>query len=317
LLGCAAIASAPAVGQTAAGSTFKVLITPGYATANQQTTFLADVTNTSAAGTSLRSVQLTAPKGFTVAPPPKTPIGQHMAVQGRTLTVRRISVAPGQTLRFPVTATAPGKCSRSALAWTARGFKAANASGTQLSLQSTLSQLTVKVLCPGVAPCGDGGPPCSTSLSTSESTYAVISNASSGTLRQTVNVGKPLTCGSYRFRDTNWYDSAVVSTTQTPITARTPIFDHVTYKVRNTTAKGVGFCLGAAYDFTAASGNPAPSGKLPNGNPGFIGLLPRCSRSKAPCIASVSQKPDASAKAGFDILVKVRIPENGDPWGRG
>jgi hypothetical protein len=315
VLGCAAIGSAPAVGQTAAGSTFKVLITPGYTTTSQQTTFLANVTNTSAPGTTVRSVQLTAPKGFTLAPPPNTPIGQHMTVQGRTLTVRRISVAPEQTLRFPVTATAPGKCSRSQLAWTARGFKAANASGTQLSLQSTLSQLTVKVLCPGVAPCGDGGPPCSTSLSTSESTYAVISNASSGTLRQTVNVGKPLTCGSYRFRDTNWYDSAVVSTSQTPTAAPTPILDHVTYKVRNTTARGVGFCLGAAYDFTTASGSQARPGKLPNGNPGFLGLLPRCSRSKAPCIASVTQKPDASVKTGFDVVLKIQIPENGDPWG--
>jgi hypothetical protein len=293
------------------------LITPGYITTSQQTTFLANVTNTSASGTTLRSVQVTAPKGFTVAPPPNTPLGQHMTVQGRTLTVRRISVAPGQTLRFPVTTTAPGKCSRSELAWTARGFKAANASGTLLSLQSALSQLTVKVLCPGVAPCGDGGPPCSTSLVTSQSTYGVISNASSGTLRQTVNVGKPLTCGSYRFRDPNWYDSAVVSTSQTPITTPTPIFDHVTYKIRNTTATGVGFCLGAAYDFTTASGNKARPGKLPNGNLGFLGLLPRCSMSKAPCIAGVTQKPDASAKTGFDVVVKVRIPENGDPWGHG
>jgi hypothetical protein len=316
VLGCAAIGSAPAVGQTAAaGSTFKVLITPGYTTTSQQTTFLANVSNTSAPGTTLRSVQLTAPKGFTLSPPPNTPLGQHMTVQGRTLTVRRISVAPGQTLRFPVTATAPGKCSRSALAWTARGFKAANATGTQLSLQSAASQLTTGVLCPGVAPCGDGGPPCSTSLVTSESTYGVISNASSGTLRQTVNVGKNLTCGSYRFRDPNWYDSVVVSTSQTPITTPTPIFDHVTYKIRNTTAKGAGFCLGAAYDFTTASGHQARAAKLPNGNPGFVGLLSRCSTSKAPCIASLSQKPDPSTKTGFDIVMKIQIPENGDPWG--
>jgi hypothetical protein len=321
VLGCAAIGSTPATaGQTAAaaGSTFKVLITPAFTTAQQPTTFLANVTNTSAPGTTLRSVQLTAPRGFKLSPPPNTPLGQHMVVQGRTLTVRRISVAPGQALRFPVTATAPSKCSRSALAWTARGFKAANASGTQLSLQSALSQLALSVLCPGVAPCGDGGPPCSTRLVTSNSTYAVISNASAGTLRQTVNVGKPLTCGSYRFRDPNWWGAAVVSTTQTPITAPISIFDHVTYKIRNTTAKGIGFCLGAAYDFTTASGNKAKARPLPNGNAGFVGLLPRCSRSKPPCIASVSQKPDASAKTGFDAVMKVNLPENGgDPWAHG
>jgi hypothetical protein len=187
-----------------------------------------------------------------------------------------------------------------------------------LSLQSALSQLTVKVLCPGVAPCGDGGPPCSTSLVTSESTYGVVSNAPSGTLRQTVNAGRRLSCGSYRFRDPNWYNAVVVpSTSQTPTTVPIPIFDHVTYLIRNTTAKGVGFCLGAGYDFTTASGNQAPAGKLPSGNPGFIGLLPLCSKSKAPCIATVSQKPDRSAKTGFDVRMTVRIPENGDPWGAG
>ena len=319
VLGCAAIGSAPATaGQTAAatGSTFKVLITPAFTTAHQQTTFLVKVTNTSAPGTMLRSVQLTAPKGFTVSPPLNTPLGQHMLVRGRTLTVRRISLAPGRTLRFPVTATAPNKCSRSALAWPARGFKASDATGTQLSLQSSLSQLTVTILCPGVAPCGDGGPPCSTSLVTSNSTYAVISDASSGTLRQTVNVGGRLTCGSYRFRDPNWYDSVVVPpTSQTPTATPISIVDNVTYTIRNTTAKGIGFCLGAAYDFTTASGSQAPAGALPNGSPGFIGLLPGCSESKPPCIVSVSQKRDASAKTGFDAVMKIQIPENGDPWG--
>jgi hypothetical protein len=29
----------------------------------------------------------------------------------------------------------------------------------------------------------------------------------------------------------------------------------------------------------------------------------------------VSQKRDASAKTGFDTLMTIKIPENGDPWG--
>ena len=56
---------------------------------------------------------------------------------------------------------------------------------------------------------------------------------------------------------------------------------------------------------------------LPTGNPGFIGLLPRCTNAKPPCISSVSQQPDASAKVGFDALMQVQIPETGDPWGGG
>jgi hypothetical protein len=243
---------------------------------------------------------------------------RKIKVQNRTLALHRVAITPGQSARLSVTSTAPARCGRALLHWTSQAFEAQNGSGAQLALNAALSRLGVTVLCPAAAACGDGGPPCSTSLVTSDSTYAVISDAASGTLRQTVNVGGRLHCGAYRFRDPNWYDSAVLPpTTLPPPTTPTAIVDSVTYKIRNATAKGIGFCLGAAYDFTTASGALARPGTLPNGNPGFIGLLPRCSASKPPCIQSVAQQRDAKAKAGFDALMQVQIPESGDPWGAG
>jgi len=311
----AATAPAATQGTAPAPQSFKVMISPEYTTAGQPSTFKVTVVNTSTQDTTLGSVKVTPPTGFTPPQPTSTsPLRRKTTVQNRTLSIHRLSLKPGDVAHLSITATAPTKCSRTQLHWTAEGFEGATGSGTQLELQTALRDLGVKVLCPATAACGDGGPPCSTSLITSNSTYAVISDAPAGTLRQTVNVGNRLACGSYRFRDPNWYDSLVVPPTS-PTSAPTSIVDNVTYTIRNTTAKGIGFCLGAAYEFTTASGKPAPSGTLPNGNPGFIGLVPRCSKSKPPCIASVKQKRDPSAKTGFDTLMKIQIPENGDPWG--
>jgi hypothetical protein len=323
-IGSALALTVPATAPAATGSagtgaqSFKVTISPSYTTSGQPTTFRVTVVNTSSEATTLGSVSVKPPTGFTPPhPTATTPHRRTTEVQNRTLSVHRLSLKPGGSARVWITTTAPTKCGRALLHWTSQAFQGATGGGSQFVLQSALSDLGVTVLCPAAAACGDGGPPCSTSLVTTNSTYAVISDAPAGTLRQTVNVGGQLTCGSYRPRDPNWYDSAVVPpTSQPPPAAPVSIVDAVTYTLRNTVAAGVGFCLGVGYDFTTASGNQAPAGTLPNGKPGFIGLLPRCSASKPPCIASVAQKRDASAKTGFDTIMKIQIPENGDPWGR-
>jgi len=296
-----------------------VMISPEYTTAGQPTTFQVTVTNTSTQPTTLGSVKLTPPAGFTPPQPTSTTPLRHKAkVQNRTLSLRGLSLHPGDSAQISITSTAPSKCGRTHLQWSSQAFQGTTGKGPQLALQSALSSLGVTVLCPASAACGDGGPPCSTTLVTSNSTYAVISDAPNGTLRQTVNVGGRLVCGAYRFRDPNWYDSAVVPpASQSPTASPISIVDQITYKIRNATAKGIGFCLGAGYQFTTASGSPARAGSLPTGNPGFIGLLPRCSQTKPPCISSVSQQRDRASKIGFDALMKVRIPENGDPWGAG
>jgi len=311
--------AAPAATNGAAPSaqSFKVTISPEYTTAGQPTTFRVTVVNTSTPGTTLGLLKLTPPTGFTPPQPTAaTPLRSKTQVQNRTLSLHGVSLKPGATAQLSISSTAPAKCGRTLLHWSSQAFQ--GATGPRLALQSALSSLGVTVLCPSTAACGGGGPPCSTGLVTSNSTYAVISDAPAGTLRQTVNVGNPLVCGSYRFRDSNWYDSLVVPpTAQTPTAPPISIVDQVTYKIRNAKAKGIGFCLGVAYPFTTASGAPATAGSLPNGNPGFIGLLPLCSSAKPPCISSISQQTDPSTKVGFDALMKIQIPETGDPWGAG
>ena len=302
----------------AAGASYKVMLSPEYATASQQTTLRVTVVNTSTSPTTLGSVKLTPPTGFTPPQPaPGTPLRSKIKVQYRTLTLQRISLKPGKQAQIWITSTAPRKCGRTALRWTSQGFQGTTGSGPQVALDTAASSLGVTVLCPAAALCGDGGPPCSTSLVTSSSTYAVVSNAASGTLRQTVNVGSNLTCGRYQFRDPNWYDSVVVppSSAPPPTTPTTPVVDVVSYKIKNAKPQGIGFCLGAAYDFTTASGHRARATKLPTGAPGFVGLLPRCTYGKPPCISSVTKKPGAAGQSNPDVVMKIQIPESGDPWG--
>jgi hypothetical protein len=316
-----AVPGAAATTTTSPGlPSFTAAISPEYTTAGQPTTFRLTVANTSAPGTTLGSVKVTPPAGFTPPQPtPGAPLRGKAHVRNHTLALLHISLKPGSRAHLSFTATAPSTCGRTLLHWHAQGFQGATGSGAQLAIQAALSEVGITVLCPSTSACGNQGQPCTTSLVTSNSSYAVVSNAPSGTLQQTVNVGKPLTCGSYRFRDPNWYDSAVVSPTTGPTTSppTTPIVDTVTYTIRNATSSGVGFCLGVGYPFTTASGNPAPAGTLPNGKPGFIGLLPMCANGKPPCISSIAQRPDPKVTAGSDAFMKIQIPETGDPWGAG
>ncbi|HKO27405.1 MAG TPA: hypothetical protein VJU80_08105 [Solirubrobacteraceae bacterium] len=319
----ASTGAAPASGATSPTTvikpSFKVAIAPEYTTAGEPTTFQITIVNTSPKGNTLGSVKISPPSGFTPPhPTPGSPLRRKTTVRARTLMVHQISVSPGKKKQLEVTVTAPAKCgSRTVLHWTSQAFVGQNGSGSRLALNATASSLGVKVLCPDTMPCGQGAVACHTSLVTSNSTYAVMSDATSGTLNQTVNVGNNLHCGPYRFRDPNWYDSDVApATTSPPTTGATPIVDTVTYTIRNAKAKGTGFCLGAGYQFTTASGAPARPGTLPTGKSGFIGLLPGCTTSKPPCISSISQRADAAAKVGFDALMTILIPETGDPWGR-
>jgi hypothetical protein len=335
VLGLAALAGAPAasaaVGHVPARQAqtlqqgpavkhaFKVTVYPAYTTAGLQTTFEVTVANTSSKGTMLRSVQINPPAGFTVAhPAPTAPLRRKTFVKKRTFSLHQILVQPGHTMEFNVTATAPTTCGQgTSLRWTSRAFLGSTATGPQLALQTATSSVGVTVVCPQLAPCGDGGPACSTSVNTSVSTYGVVSNAAFGTLNGTLDVGKRLKCGSYRFRDPNWYDSVVTQPagTTAPPAGAPPIVDQVSYTIVNANAQGLGFCLGAAYDFVTASGAMAPAGKLPNGNPGFVGLLPMCTSGATPCISTITPQADPNAKSGYDAVMSIQIPEQGDPWG--
>ena len=327
-LGLGAIGGSPALAQGAASGppnaaavspAFKVNVYPAYTTAGLPTTFEVTVTNAASSGTALQSVQIIPPVGFKVAhPASNAPLRRKILVQNRTFSIHGISVKPGAKMEFDVTATAPHKCGNVRLRWSSHAFEGATPTGTQLALQPAASRTGVTVACPRLAACGDGGPACSTSVPTSVSNYRVVSSAGAGTLHGTLDVGTRLTCPGYTFHDPNWYDSVVVPPATGFPPGAAPIVDTVSYRIRNTTLGGLGFCLGAGYDFTTASGAKAPAGRLPTGKTGFIGLLPMCSAGGPPCIASISQQPGAGAgTTGYDAVMTIQIPELGDPWGSG
>jgi hypothetical protein len=312
---CAAASASAAT--THARQAFKVLISPEYATAGQPTTFQVKFVNTSSRGVSLGAVKIAPPKGFGLKQTTVPGSLKHKASRHQgTFALHQLALKPGKSVQIQISAAAPQQCGKGALRWSSHAFGRGNATGPQLALQSAMSSIGVTVLCPASAACGDGGPPCSTGLSTSPSTYAVVSDAGSGTLNETVNVGKRLACAGYKLRDSNWYDSLVTGAQPTPA-GTPPIADQITYTITNAHSKGIGFCLGATFDFTTASGSLAPKATLPSGAPGFVGLLPMCTDSKPPCISSISESSDDSVKSGVDTTLKVLIPESGDPWGAG
>ena len=125
----------------AAGASYKVMLSPEYATASQQTTLRVTVVNTSTSPTTLGSVKLTPPTGFTPPQPaPGTPLRSKIKVQYRTLTLQRISLKPGKQAQIWITSTAPRKCGRTALRWTSQGFQGTTGSGPQVALDTAASR---------------------------------------------------------------------------------------------------------------------------------------------------------------------------------
>ena len=166
---------------------------------------------------------------------------------------------------------------------------------------------------------------CQTSISTSESVFSVTANPdtsqpNAGTLTGSADVGTALQCQGYIAEDPNWFSFLMSSVNRSKV---------ISYTIKQVPASAVRhtrICLGAPYEFTTRSGTPAPQGTLPDGESGFIGLLPRCHRrwypyrnpppqAGGPCVASRTRTPDGTA---FEVTLTVDIPEGlaGDPWGR-
>jgi hypothetical protein len=96
---------------------------------------------------------------------------------------------------------------------------------------------------------------------------------------------------------------------------------NVTYRVTDVVSKAnpaaLQFCLGATFRFTTLSGQPATPTTLPNGLPGFVGLVPSCGvvdPSKNPCMFSKTRPTQTSKDAMLRVLVPAVAGE--DPWGR-
>jgi hypothetical protein len=91
----------------------------------------------------------------------------------------------------------------------------------------------------------------------------------------------------------------------------------VTDVVTNANPNALQFCLGATFTFTTLSGQPATAATLPNGLPGFVGLVPPCTSvdpKKNPCMFSKARPTSTSKDAMLRVLIPAVAGE--DPWGR-
>ena len=171
---------------------------------------------------------------------------------------------------------------------------------------------------------------CQTSIVTSTSEFGVTANPdtsqpNAGTLTESLDVGTPLECPDYSPADPSWFNFVM------SIASRSKTIIYRINQLPFSALRHIHFCLGAPYEFTTRSGAAAPAGILPDGEAGFIGLLPRCYRhdhgwlkrgalraehSTGPCVASRAAAEDGGA---IDIVLTVDIPPGlpGDPWGHG
>jgi hypothetical protein len=135
----------------------------------------------------------------------------------------------------------------------------------------------------------------------------VAVNPSAGTLTESVDLGNPLDCsdaahGGYTGFDPNWYGFSITGSSDKGLK----------YQVNNTTDTPR-ICFGATADFPTNTGDIAAPGTLPDGTPGFIGLLPNCASAPAgdPCIVSIVPTVN-----GAGSVVQIDVPQAfaGDPF---
>lgn len=137
-------------------------------------------------------------------------------------------------------------------------------------------------------------------------------------LVEALDAGQKLVCPGYTRRDKrSWFEFMLASKSQFGITYE------ITDVIHNRTAKGVHFCAGLGYRFTTLSGRPARHAKLPNGERGWIGLLPNCEvdstgavTSTGPCVVSIEQSGDPG-NVSTTITVQIPAMSLTDPWGAG
>ena len=164
-----------------------------------------------------------------------------------------------------------------------------------------------------------GGPGCETNVSADDtSDLDVLDSADTGgTLTETVDYGTQLSCagegaGSYTGFDPNWYGFSYTGSGDKTIT-------YDLFNLRFSEDSGVEVCFGATESFEAASddGRSVP-GTLPDGTPGFIGLLDTCSDVESaptpqPCIESIGPISTSTDISGTQITVDIPAAFGADP----
>lgn len=179
--------------------------------------------------------------------------------------------------------------------------------------------------CPG-GDCGQGSnaptlnsPPGSPTPSSITVTTTPTAGAS-GTLNLSVDDGTKPACntlagGTYQGADQNFYGVLYTPDPGTPQVAKT-----ATYTIFNTgSVPGLHLCFAAPYPFelldnsTFAPPPAPPPGTLPDGSPGYVGLLVNCAN------ATIPGPCQTSTVVGSDTVFTINIPagEPGDPYFHG
>jgi len=154
------------------------------------------------------------------------------------------------------------------------------------------------------------GTDCSTDAGADDTSNLNVTESptSDGTLTESVDNGTALSCqpeqyGGYTGFDPNWYSFHFTGTGSKVLT-----YDLFTLPFN--ADRRVEVCFGATIEFSVISDDGAAQpGTLPDGTPGFIGLLPSCDSvsGQSPCIEGVGPIGRLAANG---TQVTVLIPDN-------
>lgn len=256
----------------------------------------------------LGSANLTAPAGYTLS---SATVSQGSAtVVGNVVELRDLGLMPGQSLTVTIQMTST-TCSSSTWSVVAKQANNFNGKGNDLTLDTGHSNLDTAVCS---APCMTDAT-CNTDASNSNggANVAAIKSDNTGQLFESVNPSnlEPLTCenadgSDYSSADRNTYGVFATANRRKVVTIT------ITNPAVSIPLKQQQVCYDAPYKFRTAKGAPL----LPDGNGGFIGLLPNCppdgngAETKALC-----HDRDDDSESGSTVVLVVNIPSGlpGDP----
>lgn len=259
------------------------------------------------------SANLTAPAGYTLTS--ATTSRGSATVVGKVVELRNLALMPGQSLTVTIQ-MASATCSTHM--WRVKAKQANDfhgQPGNDLTLDTAHSNLNTAVC--GV-PCMKGAT-CNTDASNADGDAQVTASKSdnTGQLFESVNPSslEPLTCenpdgSDYQSADRNTY-GVLATVHREKVVAIT-----ISNPARSIPLKQQRVCFDAPYKFHTAPGAPL----LPDGNGGFMGLLPLCgsdrdstviaSRASTPTKTSVGpcHDRDDDKMIGSTVKLVVNIP---------
>jgi hypothetical protein len=192
-----------------------------------------------------------------------------------------------------------------------------NLPGTGYQLEASSGSLTPATSSPfdvsgNTATCAMNAS-CQVTDTTAAGSVNIVAQAGPGTGVLAEALEAPLTdgqCADYNTLDQNGYvyESTVARGTVVTIT----IVPRTNLKApRAVVLASQQLCFGATQDFLDNIGQNAPAATLPNGQPGFVGLLPNCTEtSTGPCHdrGADTTVTDSKSPTNYDIVLVADVP---------